>query len=96
MISFQEVFRKNRGCFLFAGLIVIILIIAIIAFTITGPVGIEERFSSALGISAHDAVAHDDHDAAPGFSLEGQPLLYAVFLAGLCGVCWIAYRKFGA
>jgi hypothetical protein len=94
MTDLQEVFRKNRGCFLFAGLMVIILIIAIIAFTITGPLGIEERFSSALGISAPDD-GHDAHDAAPGFSLEGQPLLYAAFLAVLCGICWITYRKFG-
>lgn len=96
MTRLQEMFRKNRGSFLFAGLIAIIMSIAVIAFIITGPVGIEERFSSALGISVHDAGAHDDYDAAPGFSLEGQPLLYAAFLAGLCGVCWIAYRKFGA
>jgi hypothetical protein len=96
MTTLQEIFRKNTGRFLFAGLVGIILITAFIAFTVTGPVGIEERFSSALGIAAHDAGTHDDHDAAPGFSLEGQPLLYAVFLAGLCGICWIAYRKFGA
>jgi len=86
---------KNRGLFLFLSIIAVMGAVAIIAYTITGPVDIEERFSSALGISPQADDTPGVHATAPGFSIEGQPFLYAVILAGLCGAGWLLYRRSG-
>lgn len=60
----------------------------------TEPMGIEERFSSALGI----APAEDEpgHEEGGGFALEGSPVLFVLVLVLLAIVCWLVYRKYGA
>jgi hypothetical protein len=55
--------------------------------------GIEERFSSALGLT-HEAESPES-EATSGFTLEGNPLQYLLVLVLLGGVCWVVYRKFG-
>ena len=82
----------NWGRMVFFALLLLIGIIAIFAFNSSGSKGIEERFSSALGISADE---EEPGNETPGFSLEGNPLLYVFVLALLGGVCWVVYRKFG-
>jgi hypothetical protein len=83
----------NRGRMLFVALVLLIVIVAIFALNGSGSKGIEERFSSALGISSGDE-EHGSGDT-PGFSLEGNPLLYVIVLVLLGVACWIVYRKFG-
>ncbi len=85
---------KNHGRILF---FVLLLVIGGIAFFYpfgTGPMGIEERFSSALGLP-HEEGEHD-HEEGGGFSIEGSPVLYLLVLVLICIGCWLLYRKFGA
>jgi hypothetical protein len=88
------VMAGNRGRMIFFALVLLIAIIAIFAFNGSGSKGIEERFSSALGISSGEE--EHAYGSAPGFSLEGNPLLYAIVLVLLGVACWVVYRKFGA
>jgi hypothetical protein len=83
----------NWGRMIFFALVLMIGIIAIFAFNSSGSKGIEERFSSAIGISTDEE--EQGNESTPGFSLEGNPLLYVIVLALLGGVCWAVYRKFG-
>nr|WP_321349572.1 hypothetical protein [uncultured Methanoregula sp.] len=90
-MSKEEEKKTFHGIALFLLLAGIIGIIAIIALGITGPLGIEERFASAVGQQPGDAVHEDD---GGGFSIEGQPLIYGAFLVILILVCIFMYRKF--
>ena len=85
---------KNPGRILFFVLLLVIGGIVLLYPFGTGPMGIEERFSSALGIS-HEEEGHS-HDETEGFSIEGSPALYILVLALICLACWVLYRKFGA
>jgi hypothetical protein len=57
----------------------------------TGDRSIEGRFLDAAGI--HEGAGPGDH-GEPGFSLEGNPLLYVGILAVLGITCVAAYRYF--
>lgn len=85
---------NSRGRIIFFVLLVLIGCIALWYPFGTESMGIEERFSSALGI-AHEEVGHG-HEEGSGFALEGSPVLYALILVLLIALCWIVYRKFGA
>lgn len=76
---------------IFIAIITIVGIFALTAFQIAGPMGIEERFQNALGIP-HDAGNVPNDSGMSGFSLEGQPLLYAVVLCVLAIICIATYR----
>jgi NADH:ubiquinone oxidoreductase subunit 3 (subunit A) len=78
---------------IFIAVITVVGIAALVAFRIVGPMGIEERFQNALGIP-HDAGDVPGDSGVSGFSLEGQPLLYAVVLCVLGIICIAAYRHF--
>jgi hypothetical protein len=84
----------NRGPLVLAGLILIAGSIALLAYAVTGPMGIEERFASATG-SGHDATPEEGGGGIAGFNLEGQPVFYGIILLLLIVGCWAAYRKFG-
>jgi hypothetical protein len=84
----------NRGLLVLGGLILIAGIIAILAYAVTGPMGIEERFASATG-SGHGAVKEEGGAGIAGFTLEGQPVFYGIILILLIIGCWAVYRKFG-
>jgi hypothetical protein len=88
------VMAGNQGRIIFFALVLLIGIIAIFAINGSGSKGIEERFSSALGISQGNGEHGSGSDS--GFSLEGNPLLYVIILVVLGGACWAVYRKFGA
>ncbi|MCX6683684.1 MAG: hypothetical protein NTZ37_03005 [Methanoregula sp.] len=78
---------------IFIAVIAVVGIAALVAFQIAGPMGIEERFRNALGIP-HDMGDVPGDSGVSGFSLEGQPLLYAVVLCVLGIICIAAYRHF--
>jgi lipoprotein signal peptidase len=94
MIGQEQQSAITRGRFLFMALIVIIGCTALWFILTTEEAGIEERFASALG-GSHEEGGHE-HEEGAAFSLEGSPVLYAVVLAVICGLCWVLYRKFGA
>lgn len=78
---------------IFTAVIAVVGIAALVAFQIAGPMGIEERFGDALGIP-HDAGDVPGDGGVSGFSLEGQPLLYAGMLCLLGIICIALYRYF--
>jgi len=78
---------------IFIAVIAVVGIAALVAFQIAGPMGIEERFLKALGIPHDPGDVPGDSDVS-GFSLEGQPVLYAGVLCVLGIICIAMYRHF--
>ena len=78
---------------IFAGIIAIVSIAALAAFQISGTMGIEDRFQNALGISGEGG-KEPEGSGFLGFSIVGQPLLYAGIVCGLLILCYRAYRHF--
>jgi len=80
------------GVALFLLLAIAMVAIAVIAAGVTGPMGIEERFNSAVGIHEDPGIAHEEEGS--GFSIEGHPMFYAILLAVLVIACLFLYRKY--
>jgi hypothetical protein len=78
---------------IFAGIITIVGIAALATFQISGTMSSEERFQNALGISG-DGGKEPEGSGFLGFSIEGQPFLYAGIVCGLLILCYGAYRHF--
>ena len=76
----------KKGLILFLLILVIVAIVALFAFKMTGAMGIEDRFNSAVGLPATGEVG------VSGFSVEGNPVLYAIVLVVLLVVGFVAYR----
>ena len=85
--------KETWGKVLFAALILIFLACAIFAYTKTGPMDIENRFMTAVGLG--DAGSSSGVDGGEfGFSLEGNPLAYIIIVFILIAGCFITYRRF--
>ena len=84
--------KEHRGIIIFGIIAIIVLAGALIAFKITGPVGIEDRFNAATGIIPEEE--EETNSGIAGFFLEGDALLYLMVLAGLIVICVFAYRQF--
>jgi hypothetical protein len=80
---------EKRGLLIFLLIIVIIAIVALAANRITGPLGIEERFSRAVGLPAP---AEETGNGVFGFSVEGNPAAYGAFLGVLILLCLFLLR----
>jgi len=83
---------EGRGRLVFACLILVAGTVALLAYAVTGPVGIEERFASATGTGTHDT--GEGGNGVAGFTLEGQPVHYVAFLLLLIIGCFALYRKY--
>jgi hypothetical protein len=85
-----EIDRK-KSMLLFGVLIVAVSGLSLIAYHVSGHMGIEERFNSAVGIKA------EPEDEGPsgifGFNIEGNVLYYEIILAILLVLCLIIYIK---
>jgi len=84
--------QEHRGIILFCLIAIIVIAGALVAFKITGPMGIEDRFNAATGI-----IGEEEEDAGAGiagFFLEGNALSYILILIGLVVVCFFAYRQY--
>jgi hypothetical protein len=71
-----------KGSMLFGALILIITASSLAAYLASGHMGIEERFSSAVGIQG-GSDEEDGPSGAFGFGIEGNQSSYAVILAAL-------------
>ena len=80
---------KKKGLILFGLIFVIIVIASFAAYKVTGPMGIEERYSSAVGLPGGGEESGSNWF---GFSLEGNPVLYAGILGALIIICFATYR----
>ena len=82
---------ERRGLILFGGLTVLILVLSLTAYFVSGHMGIEERFNNAVGI--HGDSEEEEASGLFGFNIEGNLLYYAVILTALIILCLIAYIK---
>ncbi|MDP3395381.1 MAG: hypothetical protein Q8S57_01740 [Methanoregula sp.] len=83
---------EKKGLGIFIGLLIMVIVVSLAAYSITGDMGIEERFTHALGLQSEG-----DEEGSGGFfglALEGSPLLYAFVLGVLVVACYGAYRHF--
>ena len=81
---------RRRGLILFGLIVAAVVIISLAAYRMTGPIGIEERYSQAVGLPSPE---EGSGGGWLGFSLEGNPLMYGVILVVLGGICAIAYHR---
>ena len=84
--------KEYRGIILFCLIAIIVIAGALVAFKVTGPMGIEERFNAATGI-----IGEEEDDAGTGiagFFLEGNVLSYILILIGLAVLCFVVYKKY--
>lgn len=82
---------RKKSMILFGVLSLIVVGLSLVAYNISGHMGIEERFSSAVGISAEPE--EEESSGIFGFNIEGNPLYYAIILAALIILCLIIYIK---
>ena len=86
---------EKRGLLVLGSLTLLILIVALLAFEITGPMGIEDRFTEAVGLHHDDGGVEEEEGGFFGFSLEGNNLAYLAILALLIVVSIVAFRRSG-
>ena len=82
----------KKGIGIFIGLMFFLIIISLAAYSATGDMGIEERFTHAIGIQNRGEV--EGSWGGSGFALEGSSILYAVILCVLVVACYGIYRHF--
>jgi low affinity Fe/Cu permease len=82
----------KTGLIIFGIIAVIVIIAAIAAYALTGNMGIEERFSQAVGLPSGETGA--EGGSLFGFSIEGNQLSYLVVLSILVVVCYFLYRQY--
>ncbi len=83
--------KKSLGFFI--GLLILVIVVSLAAYSITRDMGIEERFTHAVGLQSRGEVEGGSGEWF-GLALEGSPLLYAVVLGILGVACYSAYRHF--
>ena len=82
----------KKGLIIFGILAVIVIFVAIAAYTITGDMGIEDRYSQAVGLPVSGEESEGDNFF--GFSLEGSHLSYLIVLGVLVVACFLLYRRY--
>ena len=83
----------KKGIGIFIGLLLILIIVSLAAYSATGDMGIEERFTHAIGIQNLGEVG-GGWGGGSGFALEGSSLIYTVVLGILVVACYGIYRHF--
>jgi len=87
----MNVWREKKGIIIFCLIAIITLIGASATYQMTGPMGIEERFNAAAGITPDE---EEGDGGIAGFFLEGNALLYMLVLAVLATTCVAVYRHY--
>ena len=83
---------ERKGLGIFIGLLILVIVVSLAAYSTTGDMGIEERFTHAVGLQSGGE--EEGRGEWFGLALEGSPLLYAVVLGVLVVACYGAYRYF--
>jgi hypothetical protein len=86
----QEQSNKN-GTLIFAGMVLIFLIICFFGYMITGDKRIEERFSNALGLPGE---SQNDDNAILGFNIEGSQFSYGIIFTLILVTTALIYIKY--
>jgi hypothetical protein len=84
--------KKNNGLIIFGAILIIAVIASLAAYQMSGHMSIEDRYTAAVGLP----LSEEDEGGGTfsGFSVEGNPVLYAIVLGVLVIGCYAAYRKF--
>ena len=79
----------RKGLIIFMGVLLCVIIGSFMAYILTGPMGIEERYSHAVGVPYEE---EEGGSGWFGFSLEGNPILYITVIIGLAVICIVLYK----
>jgi hypothetical protein len=83
---------KRTGTLLLAMILVTCAVIAVAAYLGQGHMGIEERFSSALGLPGEEEAG--EGAASPGIMVEGDVVMYGVIVLVLAGAAGLMYARY--
>ena len=83
---------EKKGLIIFGAILLIVLVAALAAYQMTGSMGIEDRYNTAVGLPP--SPEEEGGGTFFGFSAEGNPVLYVIILGILVVGCYMAYRKF--
>ena len=87
----MSIVEERKGLIIFGAILIIVLIAALAAYQMTGNMGIEERYTTAVGLPPGD---EEGGETFFGFSAEGDPVLYVIVLGILIVGCYAVYRHF--
>lgn len=87
----MSIVEERKGLIIFGAILIIVLIVALAAYQMTGAMGIEDRYTTALGLPPGE---EEGGETFFGFSAEGDPVLYVIVLGILIVGCYAAYRYF--
>jgi hypothetical protein len=87
----MSIFEERKGLIIFGAILIVVLIAALAAYQMTGNMGIEDRFTTAVGLPPKE---EEGGETFSGFSAEGDPVLYVIVLGILIVGCYAAYRHF--
>lgn len=87
----QQQQSNKKGVIIFGAIVLIILVLCLFAYMITGDKGIEERFSNAVGLPSE---SEGGDNGILGFTLEGNHLPYVIILVLILVVTAIIYAKY--
>jgi hypothetical protein len=87
----MSIVEEKKGLITFSAILIVVLIAALAAFQMTGNMGIEDRFNTAVGLPPGK---EKGGETISGFSVEGDPVLYVIVLGLLIVGCYAAYRHF--
>jgi hypothetical protein len=87
----MSIVEERKGLIIFGAILIVVLIAALAAYQMTGNMGIEDRFTTAVGLPPGEEEGGETYF---GFSAEGDPVLYVIVLGILIVGCYAAYWHF--
>jgi hypothetical protein len=87
----MSIVEERKGLIIFGAILIVVLIAALAAYLMTGRMGIEDRFATAVGLPPGE---EEGGETFFGFSAEGDPVLYVIVIGILIVGCYAAYRHF--
>lgn len=87
----MSIVEERKGLIIFGAILIVVLIAALAAYQMTGNMGIEDRFTTAVGLPPGE---EEGGETFFGFSAEGDPVLYVIVLGILIFGCYAVYRHF--
>ena len=87
----QQEQSHKKGIIFFAAIVLIFLVLCIFAYITTGNKGIEERFSSALGLPGE---MQSKDKGIFGFTIVGNQLSYGIVFALILAATALIYVKY--
>jgi len=88
----MSIFGERKGLIIFGAILIVVLIAALAAYQMTGSMGIEDRYNTAVGLPP--SMEEEGGGTFFGFSAEGNPVLYVIIIGILIVGCYAAYKRF--